>query len=233
MTDKKPSRSNSRLINLFVLLAAAGIFVYAFFIYDDSKPLRYLAIFGPKEYEAKKNGKVDTTFHTIKDFNFTDQDGKTVTQKDLNGSVYVTDFFFTTCHSICPVMSSQMERIYTKYKDNPEVKFLSHTVDPDIDTVAQLKAYALKHNADSKQWKFVTGDKKALYDIARTGYFLDAQQGDGGADDFIHTQNFALIDKDKRIRGYYDGIDSSDVDQLIKDIDLLLKEYHYKEGKRD
>jgi protein SCO1/2 len=227
MLHKANPRSRSKLINLFVLLLAAGVFVYAFFIYDDTKPLRYLAIFGPKEYESK-NGRTDTIFHTIQDFHFTNQDGKMVTQKDLEGSVYVTDFFFTTCHSICPVMSSQMERVYNKYKGNPEVKFLSHTVDPEIDSVPQLKAYALKHNADSKQWLFVTGDKKDLYEIARKSYFMDAQQGDGGPDDFIHTQNFALIDKDKRIRGYYDGIDSSDVDQLMKDIDLLLKEYHYK-----
>jgi len=218
----------SKFINLFVLLIAAGIFIYTFFIHDNDKPVRYLAIFGPKSYESK-NGKTDTTYHTVKDFSFINQDGKVVSQKDLDGSVYVADFFFTTCHSICPVMSSQMERIYTKFKGNPEVKFLSHTVDPEIDTVEQLRSYALTHNADSKQWIFVTGEKKQLYDIARTGYFLDAQEGDGGPDDFIHTQNFALIDKDKRIRGYYNGIDSSDVDQLIKDIDLLLKEYHYKD----
>jgi protein SCO1/2 len=126
-------------------------------------------------------------------------------------------------------MSSQMERIYDKFKGNPEVKFLSHTVDPEIDTVKQLKAYAIKHNADAKQWMFVTGDKKELYAIARTGYLLNAEQGDGGPDDFIHTQNFALIDKDKRIRGFYDGTDSLEMNQLMKDIDLLLKEYHYKE----
>lgn len=224
-----PSKK-TKLINLSVLLIAAGIIAYAFFVYDNSKPIRYLAIFGPKEYESK-NGVTDTTYHTVQDFHFINQDGRAVSQKDLDGSVYVTDFFFTTCHSICPIMSSQMERIYTKFKGNPEVKFLSHTVDPEIDTVQQLKEYAIKHNADSKQWIFVTGEKKELYDIARTGYFLDAQQGDGGPDDFIHTQNFALIDKDKRIRGYYDGTDSTDVDQLMRDIDLLLKEYHYKEGK--
>jgi protein SCO1 len=217
----------TKYINLFIFLIAIGVFVYAFFIYDDAKPLRYLAIFGPKTYESV-NGKTDTIYHTVQDFNFINQDGKAVTQKDLDGSVYVTDFFFTTCHSICPVMSTQMERVYNHFKGNPEVKFLSHTVDPEIDTVQQLKSYALKHNADSGQWIFVTGDKKQLYELARTGYFLDAQEGDGGPDDFIHTQNFALIDKDKKIRGYYDGIDSSDVDQLIKDIDLLLKEYHYK-----
>ncbi|MGZ4118162.1 MAG: SCO family protein [Bacteroidia bacterium] len=220
----------SKIINISLLLIATAVFVYAFFIYDNKRPVRYLPIFGEKSYESK-NGKTDTTYHTVKDFSFTDQDGKTITQKDFEGSVYVTDFFFTTCHSICPIMSTQMERVAEKFKGNPEVKILSHTVDPEIDTVKQLKAYAIKHNADSKQWMFVTGDKKALYDMARTSYLLNADEGNGGPDDFIHTQNFALIDKDKRIRGFYDGTDSTDMSKLLKDIDLLLAEYHYKEGK--
>ena len=220
-----------KFVNLFLILAAAGVIVYAFFFYDKNKPVRYLPIFGEKIYEPK-NGKSDTVFHTIQNFSFINQDGQTVSQKDLDGSVYITDFFFTTCHSICPIMSTQMERVAEKFKGNPEVKFLSHTVDPDVDTVEQLKRYALKHDADTKQWMFVTGDKKALYGIARTGYLLDAQKGDGGPEDFIHTQNFALIDKDKRIRGYYDGTDSTEMNQLMKDVDLLLAEYHYKEKKK-
>lgn len=216
-----------KFINVALLVIALGVFVYAFFIYDNQKPLRYLPIFGEKSYESK-NGKTDTTYHSIQNFSFINQDGKTVTEKDFNGSVYVTDFFFTTCHSICPIMSTQMERVASHFKGNAEVKFLSHTVDPEIDTVEQLKSYAIKHNADSKQWMFVTGEKKALYDIARTSYLLDASEGNGGPDDFIHTQNFALIDKDKHIRGYYDGTDSTQMNQLIKDIELLLAEHHYK-----
>lgn len=214
-------------LNLVLLIAAAGVFIYAFFIYDKEKPTRILPIYGEKQYESK-SGKTDTTYHTIQTFRFTNQDGKPVTEDSFKGSVYVTDFFFTTCHSICPIMSNQMERIYTKYKGNKEVKFLSHTVDPEIDTVEQLKAYAIKHNADAAQWMFVTGDKKELYNIARTGYLLNAEQGDGGPDDFIHTQNFALIDKDKRIRGFYDGTDSTEMNKLMVDIDVLLAEYHYK-----
>jgi protein SCO1 len=206
------------------------VFLYAFFIYDNNKPIRYLPIYGEKEYESK-NGKTDTTYHTIPNFSFTNQNGKIITQKDLNNSVYVADFFFTTCHSICPVMSSQIQRVAEKFKGNPEVKFLSHTVDPETDTVEQLNRYAIKHKADANQWMFVTGDKKELYDIARTGYLLDASIGDGGPDDFIHTQNFALVDKDNRIRGYYDGTNTQEVDQLIKDIELLLAEYHYKEKR--
>ena len=215
-------------INLILVLTAAVVFVYAFFIYDKDKPTRVLPIFGQKQYEAQK-GKTDTTFHTIQNFRFTNQDGKEVTQDDFKGSIYVTDFFFTTCRSICPVMSNQMEKVYLKYKGNKEVKFLSHTVDPETDTIEQLKAYAIQHHAATDQWMFVTGEKKSLYEIARTGYLLNAEQGDGGPDDFIHTQNFALIDKDKRIRGFYDGTDSTDIHHLMTDIELLLAEYKYKE----
>ncbi len=219
-----------KIVNVILLVVAASVFVYAFFIFNKKKPIRYLAIFGDKSYEAK-GGSTDTVYHTIGNFSFTNQDGKTLTEKDFKNSVYVADFFFTTCHSICPIMSSQMEKVYEKYKGNMAVKFLSHTVDPEIDTVEQLKRYAIKHNADANQWSFVTGSKKDLYAIARTGYLLNAEQGDGGPDDFIHTQNFALIDKEKRIRGFYDGTDSTDMNQLTKDIGLLLKEYDYKENK--
>jgi protein SCO1 len=220
----------TKFINIFLLALAAGVFVYAYFFYDNNKPLRYLAIFGEKSYESK-NGKTDTTYHTVQNFSFINQDGKIITEKDFKNTVYVTDFFFTTCHSICPIMSTQMERIAERFKGNNEVKIISHTVDPEVDSVKQLKAYSIKHNADANQWMFVTGDKKALYDMARTSYLLNAEQGNGGPDDFIHTQNFALIDKDKRIRGFYDGTDSTEMNQLMNDIDLLLAEYHYKENK--
>jgi protein SCO1 len=214
-------------VNALLLLLAVSFLVYVIFFFDKQKPIRLLPVFGPKTYEAK-SGKTDTVFHTIAPFSFVNQDGKAVTQNDFKDAVYVTDFFFTTCHSICPVMSTQMERLYQHFKGNKEVMFLSHTVDPDVDTVAQLKQYALRHNADAPQWMFVTGDKKDLYAIARNSYMLDAEQGDGGPDDFIHTQNFALIDKDKRIRGYYDGTDSIEINKLQKDIELLLQEYQYK-----
>jgi len=219
-----------KLLNIVLLLVATAVFIYAFFIHDNKKPIRYLPIYGEKSL-VNNNGKTDTVFHKVQAFKFINQDRKEATDATFNGSIYVTDFFFTTCHSICPIMSKQMERIYDTYKGNKDVKFLSHTVDPEIDTVEQLKRYADKHNANSEQWHFVTGSKKELYDIARTGYYLDAHQGDGGPDDFIHTQNFALIDKNKQIRGYYDGTDSTQVNQLIKDIELLLSEHHYKEGK--
>jgi protein SCO1 len=165
--------------------------------------------------------KIDTIFHTIPAFSLINQNSETVDETVVKGKVYVVDYFFTTCQSICPIMSKQLDRVYREQKD---VLILSHTVDPETDTPGALNAYAKKFNADSKRWIFLTGSKPELYDLARTGYLLDAQEGNGGEEDFIHTQNFALIDKKGRIRGYYDGTDSSSVSDLITDIDFLLEE---------
>ncbi|MEX1188725.1 MAG: SCO family protein [Bacteroidia bacterium] len=168
--------------------------------------------------------RIDTIFHSIPDFSFTNQDGTQTTQADVEGKVYVCDYFFTTCPSICPVMSKQLDRVFDAWQDNDDVMILSHTVDPDTDTPEQLKDYASKFDADPKRWIFLTGDKEALYTQARQGYLLDAAESFGGDEDFIHTQNFALIDKHRRIRGFYDGTDEKEVNQLIKDISFLLKE---------
>ena len=165
--------------------------------------------------------KIDTIFHTVPSFSFIDQNGTIVTESLVKGKVYVADYFFTTCQSICPVMSKQLDRVY---KTQNDVLILSHTVDPETDTPEILKAYADKFKADPNRWVFLTGGKPELYNLARTGYLLDAQEGNGGAEDFIHTQNFALIDKKGRIRGFYDGTDSSAVNDLITDIDFLLQE---------
>ena len=165
--------------------------------------------------------RIDTIFHTVPSFSFIDQNGIIVTESLVKGKVYVADYFFTTCQSICPIMSKQLDRVYKKQKD---VMILSHTVDPETDTPEILKAYADKFKANPNRWVFLTGSKPELYNLARTGYLLDAQEGNGGGEDFIHTQNFALIDKKGRIRGFYDGTDSSAVNDLIKDIGFLLQE---------
>lgn len=187
---------------------------------NEDRPLRTLPVYGMQDEQNKSN-------HTIAPFSFIDQNGDTVTDKDYSNKVYVTDFFFTTCRSICPVMTTQMQRVFEHYKSNPDVMFLSYSVNPEYDTPAVLKEYADKHHADAKKWHFVTGDKQKIYDLARISYLVTATKGDGGPDDFVHTQNFALIDKEKRIRGYYDGTDSTDVNKLITEIDLLLREYKY------
>jgi protein SCO1/2 len=162
--------------------------------------------------------------HRIPNFSFIDQDGKTITEADVIGKVYVVDYFFTTCKSICPVMSNELEQVADHFKNEDGVIFLSHTVDPETDSIPLLKAYAEKHHANSKQWHFLTGPKKDLYDLARTGYLLDAHEGKGDEDDFIHTQNFALIDKERQIRGFYDGTKHEEMEKLKADISKLLAE---------
>ncbi len=164
--------------------------------------------------------------HRVGDFKLIDQMGNTVTPENFKGKIYVTDFFFTTCGTICPKMTKQMVRVYDEFKDNPEVMILSHTVTPEIDSVEVLRAYAENLGVkDDSKWIFVTGDKKQIYNLARKVYFAATTEGDGGANDFVHTENFVLVDKEKRLRGFYDGTSKDDVDRLIDDIYTLLDEY--------
>ncbi|MCC6370444.1 MAG: SCO family protein [Bacteroidia bacterium] len=188
---------------------------------QQNNPTYHLPYYGPK-HAAKAN---DTVFHTVPDFEFTDQDGDKVTQNTFKNTVYVTEYFFCTCQSICPVMNNNLIKVYKAFGAKPDFKILSHTVDPETDSMAVLKDYALKHGVHDKKWLFVTGSKKDLYGLARKGYLLNAEEGDGGAEDFIHTQNFALVDKNRHIRGYYDGTDSLEIDRMIKEINVLFQEY--------
>ncbi len=163
--------------------------------------------------------------HRVGQFNLTDQDNNNVTEKDFENKIYITDFFFVTCPTICPKMATQMGRVYEEFKDNDDILFLSHTVMPVKDSVPVLKEYATKLNVTANKWKFVTGDKKHIYNLARKTYFAAITEGDGGVDDFIHTENFILVDKEKRLRGFYDGTSQKDTDRLISDIYTLLEEY--------
>lgn len=186
-----------------------------------------LEIFGPKEPITKTiDGKsaIDTAYHLVGDFSFIDQDSNVVNQSIIKDKIYVADYFFTTCKTICPQMSNLMMRVQYAYKDDPEVMILSHTVNPEDDSPTVLRAYAAKHNAIKGKWYFLTGDKKALYDMARNSYYITALPGDGGADDFIHSEQFVLVDKQKRIRGFYDGTDYNEVTRLIDEIKVLEKE---------
>ncbi|MBS1646214.1 MAG: SCO family protein [Bacteroidetes bacterium] len=207
---------------LYVLLSLASILCISMYFLSEKKaqPLRKLPYFNPKNYGNKKAN----TPHSIPPFSFINQYNHTVTEKNTQQKIYVVDFFFTTCQSICPIMSTQMERVYQAYKNKPDFLIISHTVNPETDSVPQLLSYAKKHGVIDSTWLFVTGDKKQLYRMAREGYLLNAEEGDGGKDDFIHTQNFALIDKEKHIRGFYDGTDSTDVTRLLKDIEILFNE---------
>lgn len=164
-------------------------------------------------------------YHKIADFKLTNQNGKTVTQDDYKDKIYVADFFFTTCQSICPIMTNHMSIIQDKIKDDDDVMLLSFSVTPKIDSVAQLKRYAIEKGVDDKKWNLVTGDKKQIYELARKSYLAVKTTGDGGPFDMIHTENFMLIDKKKQIRGFYDGTNPEDIDRLLDDIKILKQEY--------
>jgi protein SCO1/2 len=218
--------------NYFTIFLPIVILVamIAYFVSTEQSPKLYkkLPIAGNHRLDtvSLENGgtRIDTLFHAIPDFSFTNQQGQLINQSIVEGKVYVCDYFFSTCKSICPVMSDQLERVAAAFQNEKDFLILSHTVDPETDTPEVLKAYAEKHKARPEQWLFLTGEKESLYNLARQGYLLDARESFGGDEDFIHTQNFALIDKRRRIRGFYDGTSTEQVNQLIKDIRFLLQE---------
>ena len=164
-------------------------------------------------------------YHTIADFSLTNQNGETVTQADYADKIYVADFFFTTCPTICPIMTKNMVSLQEKILDDPEVLLLSYSVTPQIDSVAQLKKYALEKGVVDAKWNLVTGDKKDIYELARKSYLAVKTDGDGGPFDMIHTENFILVDKEKRIRGFYDGTQEADIEKLLEDIKVLKETY--------
>ena len=202
------------------ILILLGVPMLAFAIYNviignQDK----LGFYGPAEKDA--NGEI--IYHTIPDFSFTNQLGKTVTEKDYQGKVYVANFFFAVCPGICPKMSSQLYRVQEAYKDDSRVRIISHSVDPVRDSVPVLAEYASQYRIDEDKWDLITGDKAEIYKIARNGYMIAALEGDGGPQEFIHSEKLVLIDTRGRIRGYYDGTEEKKVDQLIQDIKELLK----------
>ena len=166
----------------------------------------------------------DTVYHTIAPFRFVDQDCASVTHETFRDKIYVADFFFTTCRTICPIMKTQMLRVYEATKEMPDVLILSHTIDPDYDTVALLHDFARRLGVESSRWHFVTGVKDSIYKIAQTSYFATAMEDKTEPDGFIHSGAFLLIDRQGRIRGKYDGTKEADVDRLIRDIKRLRGE---------
>lgn len=215
---------NRLAIVIPALLLVVGIAVAYKMIKED----RVLPIFSPAQInpDLVDESKQDVTKgHKIADFSLIDQEGNPFNNKQLEGYYYVADFFFTTCPTICPDMSGQLQRVQKKYADDNDFLIVSHTVQPEIDSAAVLKEYAERYEANPEKWIFLTGDKKVIYNLARKSYFAAVTEGDGGPDDFIHTENFVLVDKEKRIRGFYDGTSKSSVDQLITDIEILAQEY--------
>lgn len=215
---------NKMLINIVLGLAAVAAVIGGYLTFANGQQVRELPYFEPIEKGLKTNAD-SLGRHLVFDFSLTDQTGKTVTRADFKNSITVVDFFFTRCQGICPVMNTQMKRVYDKYRGNKEVKFISHTVNPENDSVEVLAAYAKKYDADAGQWYFVTGDKKELYKLARKSYLISDTNGDGGKEDFVHSQNFALIDKEGHIRGVYDGTDTVEVNRLLVELNVLLGSY--------
>ena len=207
------------------LFLVSGIIISI--IYSILKVETPLPIYQPNRVDASL---VDSTiqhkkkYHTIADFKLVNQNGDTITQDTYKDKIYVADFFFTTCQTICPIMTNQMSRVQREIIDDDEVLLLSHSVTPEIDSVAQLKRYALEKGIIDEKWNLVTGDRKQIYDLARKSYLVVK---DDGLEPYgmVHTENFALIDKDKQIRGLYNGISPTSVDSLIQDIKRLKKEY--------
>lgn len=197
------------LVGFFIVLSAAFM-TYYYSVTKVKKP--QLPFYGEGD-------------HRVRPFSFTDQDGNTVTQESLAGKVYVVEYFFATCEGICPKMNENLNTVYQRFKGDNRVMFLSHTVDPEEDSSSALKEYSKRFEADSRQWKFLTGDKKALYDQARYSYLISAEDDTTGLSidkDFIHDNHFVLVDTTGRIRGMYDGLQAQEMIKLASDIQSLI-----------
>ncbi|WP_417290765.1 SCO family protein [Corallibacter sp.] len=209
---------------VFFILSAIIISI----MYSILTPKKVLPIYQPTMVNAEL---VDSTlldtrkYHKIADFKLLNQNGETITQATYKDKIYVADFFFTTCKTICPIMTDHMYKIQKEIKNDDEVMLLSHTVTPEIDSVAQLKKYAKLKGVIDGKWNLVTGDKKQIYELARKSYLAVKTSGDGGPFDMIHTENFMLIDKKQQIRGFYDGTNPDDISRLLDDISTLKQEY--------
>ena len=217
----------SRFKFFFAVLGVLSVIIVILF-YNALKPEERLPIYQPNMVSATL---VDSSmqyvrkYHSIADFKLVNQNGDTITQNTYEDKIYVADFFFTTCPSICPVMTANLAEVQDEFKDDNEVLLLSHSVTPEIDSVAQLKKYAVEKGVIDQKWNLVTGDKKQIYELARKSYLAVLDDGDGGAYDMIHTENFMLIDKERRILGYYDGTNKEEVEKLIRDIEILKSTY--------
>ena len=207
-----------------VLLVFSAVTIFLF--YSALKPAKSLPIFNPSDVNPEL---VDTTvqyiskYHTISDFSFTNQNGKSITQKDYEGKIYVADFFFTSCKSICPKMTTNLVEVQKAFLDNSKVKLLSFSVMPDVDSVSVLKEYAKINSVIDSKWNLVTGDKKAIYAMARKSYLAVKQGKPEELYDMVHTENFVLVDSKRRIRGFYDGTKKEEIQRLIEDINWLCK----------
>ena len=207
---------------LVIMAIFSFIMIYA--IYSLLTPEKKLPVYNPSDVNPKL---VDESVvhirrnHKVADFKLINQNGETITQEDYKDKIYVADFFFTRCMTICPVMTNNIGKLQEVFKNDDAIMFLSHSVTPVIDSVSVLKEYAIKKGVIDGKWNITTGSKKHIYELARKNYFAVVDQGDGGLQDFIHTPNFVLVDKKKQIRGIYDGTKDQEITRLIKDIRIL------------
>lgn len=213
-----------RKFGIFFSVLSIIILVIIYTILNVDKPL---PVYQPVNFEAKL---VDSSiqhiekYHTVADFKLVNQNGDTITQDTYKDKIYIADFFFTTCRTICPIMTENMVTVQEEILKYDDVMLLSHSVTPEIDSVAQLKKYAKEKGVIDSVWNLVTGDKKQIYDLARKSYLVVEDDGMGNYG-MVHTENFALIDKKRQIRGIYNGISKGGIDSLLQDIEILKKEY--------
>lgn len=209
------------------IFSVVGITVfYQLLVVDET-----LKIYNPIDVNPRlvdKSVKHVQSNHSIADFKLLNQNGKTITQDDYKGKIYIADFFFTRCQTICIAMAYNMSELQEYYKKDDDIMFLSHSVTPVIDSVSVLKEYADRKGVIDGKWNVTTGSKKHIYDLARKSYFAVLDEGNGDENDFIHTEQFVLIDKERRIRGFYDGTEKEDMKKLKKDIEILKAEYARK-----
>ncbi|OIQ40896.1 MAG: SCO family protein [Bacteroidetes bacterium MedPE-SWsnd-G1] len=213
-----------------VIMAVFSVFMI-WAIYSILNPDKRLPVFNPADVNPRL---VDDEVrhirndHTIANFSLINQNGENITQEDYKDKIYVADFFFTRCQTICPIMTNNMIKVQEAFKNDPDIMLLSHSVTPAMDSIPVLRDYADMKGVDDKKWHVTTGDKKHIYNLARKSYFAVVDEGDGGVQDFIHTENFVLIDKKRQIRGYYDGTSSEEMELLIQDIRILQDEFKKK-----
>jgi protein SCO1/2 len=213
----------------WVFVAFAAIWITGMIVvYPMLKKQQRLQVFQPKDVNPElvdQDMQRTAKAHRIAEFKLIDQTGDTISNDVFDGKIYVADFFFTTCPSICPKMTANLEELAQHYQNDSDIMFLSHSVTPVKDSVSVLAAYGEEHGADPEKWKLVTGSKKHIYELARRSYFAVTTEGDGGETDFIHTENFILVDKERKIRGFYDGTSKEDMERLKEDVTILRYEY--------
>ncbi|TBW29964.1 SCO family protein [Gramella sp. KN1008] len=209
-------------------ISKAYFFILLMIIYFslscDQSSNKELPVYNPSDFNPElvdislQNKKED---HTVLDFELINQNGELITQDHYKDKIYIVDFFFTSCPSICPIMTTNMAKLQNKFYNENDVMFLSISVTPNMDSIPVLKKYAIEQGVIDSKWNITTGNKKHIYELARKSYFAAVDQGDGGVQDFIHTPYFILVDKKKRIRGVYDGTKDIEVERLERDIKIL------------